>query len=80
MFYLELHKAQNILRDEDGTPYSWRGGKLIKKFRNAVEFLDYVRDHAKELRNAVVFTSSASLIATSNAYLASELKKAGVLK
>ena len=80
-FYLELHKATQIRRDDSGMATSWRGGKLIKKFTMPLEFVDYVRANADKLKDAVAFTGSASLIVTANALIAAdELKKVGVQK
>ncbi len=74
-FYLELQKASHIQRDVNGIPFAWRGGRVVQSFHNPNEFLDYVREHRSELKNTVAFTGSASLIASANAYLSSELKK-----
>ena len=80
-FYCELHKAQKVERDANGSPYSWRGGIVIEKFTDPLVFVDYVHDHAATLpKNTVVFTTSGSMIITANNYLVEEQKKAGVLK
>jgi hypothetical protein len=78
-FYLELHKAKDIVRDEDGRPYSWRKGVEIETFRKPADFLDYVQAHGKELKNVVAFTGSSTLLNTANSIIADQAKKAGVL-
>jgi hypothetical protein len=78
-FYLELHKAQEIVRDEYGRPSSWRQGKLVEKFTDPKSFLDFVTDNGAKLKNVVAFSGSATLLSTANGIIADQAKRAGVL-
>lgn len=78
--YIILEKAVEIERDEHGIAMSWRGtGETIKTFTDGDKFVAYVKEHAAELKDAVAFTGSASLLQQANFVLGSELKKVGLL-
>lgn len=79
--YIVLEKAVEISRDEKtGMATSWRGtGKTIATFTNGDKFIAYVKENVKDLKDAVAFTGSASLLQQANFIIAEELKKAGLL-
>ena len=80
--FIILQKAQNIERDpETKMPFSWQGtGENVKTFTNGDEYVAYVKQHAKELKDVVAFTGSASLLQQANFILVEELKKVGLVK
>lgn len=79
--YIILEKATEIKRDtETGMATSWRGtGERVKEFTNGDKFVAYVKENAKDLKDVVAFTGSASLIQQANFIIAEELKKVGKL-
>lgn len=79
--YIVLERAVDIQRDKDsGAPWTWRStGETIKTFTDGDEFIAYVKEHAAELKDAVAFTGSASLISQANYIIGQELRKAGKL-
>lgn len=78
-FYIQLQKATNIKRDEDGIPYSWKACETIVDFTDPLAFAEYVDDNISSLANVVPFTGSANLLMQANAYIANKLKEAKVL-
>lgn len=78
-FYLTLDRATDIKRNDAGVPWTWKGGKQIMAFTSWLAYETYVTKNIKKLADAVAFTGSASLLQTANSFLASELKKAGLL-
>lgn len=79
MINLCIQKATDIKRNDDGTPFAWTAGEVVKTFRNTDEFIDYVKDNINDLADCVVLSGSASLIGMGNAYLARELKQVNKL-
>lgn len=74
-----LTRADRIQRDEDGRPWAWQSGETIAEFASPEELLIYVEHHLSELKDAVVFTGSASLLNSANAFLGNRLMEAGLL-
>lgn len=78
--YIILEKAVDIERDEHGIAFTWRGtGEKVKTFTDGDRFVAYVKENAKDLKDVIAFTGSASLLRQANFIIAEELKKAGVL-
>lgn len=80
--YIILQRATNIERDpQTKMPFSWTGtGETIAEFTNGDKYVAYVKEHAKELKNVVAFTGSASLLQQANFVLLEEQKKVGLVK
>jgi len=78
--YIQLLKAVDIERDERGMAFTWRNtGEVVETFTDATKFMEYIKEHAAELRDVVAFTGSASQIQQANLIIADQLKKAGKL-
>lgn len=78
-FYITLDRATNIKRDADGVPFAWKGGKKIAEFSDPEKLKEYVTDNIGDLVDVVAFTGSATLLNAVNSFIATELKKAGLL-
>lgn len=80
--YIILQKATEIERDPvTKMPFSWKGtGKNVAEFRNGDAYVKYVKENAKDLKDVVAFTGSASLLQQANFILVEELKKLGLVK
>lgn len=76
---LELRKATNIKRTEEGMPFGWRSGELIAVFNSGQAFKSYVQKNIQYLKNAIAFTGNAQLLTDANNFIAGELKHAGML-
>lgn len=76
MSYITLDEVHDVQRDENGKPWTWRGGKAIAEFRTEQQARDYVDEHIKELpADCAFFAPSASLLGALNAYLAQKQKE-----
>lgn len=74
--YIILEKAKEITRDEQGVAISWRGtGETVGTFTSADKLVQYIKDNAKDLKNVIAFTGSASQLYQANAIIANERKK-----
>jgi hypothetical protein len=80
--YIILEKAKNIERDkETGTAWTWTGtGETLATFTEPDKFIAYVQENAKDLKDVIAFTGSASQLQQANFIIAEELKKVGLLK
>lgn len=83
MAYIILQQASDIKRGKDsGIPWTWKSGKEIKRFTHGDvfgAFCRYVDENVRDLKDAVAFTGSASLITQANGYLTMKLREAGLL-
>lgn len=78
-FYLELHRAKDLLRDEQGYPYYWRTREVVTEFNDPSNFIAYVQNNIRRLKNVVAFSGSASQIASANQFITDQLKKERLL-
>lgn len=75
VIYITLDRAKNIIRDDNGVATSWQGGKKIASFTSVDDFADYVDENIKDLKDAVAFTGSYTILTACNNYIAKKLKE-----